>query len=120
MESKPLPEFRDIRWRWIAYASSAFVVVALVLAFTHEVELKQDVRCEIVSPAEIKIQGETGWSRRSTSSRPRVSLPVSRCSVSNATCRSPTTARAARHSTHRCATKSAAPRTRSTRNDVST
>jgi membrane fusion protein len=60
MESKPLPEFRDIRWRWIAYASSAFVVVAVALAFTHEVELKQDVRCEIVSPAEIKIQGETG------------------------------------------------------------
>ncbi len=60
MESMHLPEFRDIRWRWIAYATSAFVVAGVVFAFTYEVELKQDVRCEIVSPAEIKIQGETG------------------------------------------------------------
>jgi membrane fusion protein len=55
-----LPEFRDIRWRWIAYAASSVVVLGVGFAFTHEVELKQDVRCEIVSPAEIKLQGESG------------------------------------------------------------
>lgn len=60
MEPIHLPEFRDIRWRWIAYAASAFVVLGIAFAFTHEVELKQDVRCEIVSPAEIKVQGESG------------------------------------------------------------
>ncbi|MFX1762168.1 HlyD family efflux transporter periplasmic adaptor subunit [Paraburkholderia sp. A1RI-2L] len=60
MEPIYLPEFRDIRWRWIAYAASTIVVFGVAFAFTHEVELKQDVRCEIVSPAEIKIQGASG------------------------------------------------------------
>ncbi|WP_322059805.1 HlyD family secretion protein [Paraburkholderia sp. J63] len=60
MEPIYLPEFRDIRWRWIAYAASTIVVLGIVFAFTHEVELKQDVRSEIVSPAEIKIQGASG------------------------------------------------------------
>ncbi|WP_321816458.1 MULTISPECIES: HlyD family secretion protein [unclassified Paraburkholderia] len=60
MEPIFLPEFRDIHWRWIAYVASAVVLVGVVFAFTHEVELKQDVRCEIVSPAEIKVQGESG------------------------------------------------------------
>lgn len=60
MEPIYLPEFRDIRWRWIAYAASTIVVLGVVFAFTHEVELKQDVRSEIVSPAEIKIQGASG------------------------------------------------------------
>jgi membrane fusion protein len=55
-----LPDFRDIRGRWIAYGASAFVVLGIAFAFMHEVELKQDVRCEIVSPAEIKLQGESG------------------------------------------------------------
>ncbi|WP_322091886.1 HlyD family efflux transporter periplasmic adaptor subunit [Paraburkholderia bannensis] len=60
MEPIHLPEFRDFQWRWIAYTASAFVVFGVAFAFTHEVELKQDVRCEIVSPAEIKVQGESG------------------------------------------------------------
>ncbi|HEV3428261.1 MAG TPA: HlyD family efflux transporter periplasmic adaptor subunit [Paraburkholderia sp.] len=60
MDPLYLPEFRDIRWRWIAYAASSVVVLGVGFAFTHEVELKQDVRCEIVSPAEIKLQGESG------------------------------------------------------------
>lgn len=60
MEPIFLPEFRDIHWRWLAYVASAVVLVGVVFAFTHEVELKQDVRCEIVSPAEIKVQGESG------------------------------------------------------------
>ncbi|MCG5073629.1 HlyD family secretion protein [Paraburkholderia tagetis] len=60
MEPIYLPEFRDIRWRWIAYAASTIVVLGVAFAFTHEVELKQDVRCEIVSPAEIKVQGASG------------------------------------------------------------
>ena len=60
MEPIYLPEFRDIRWRWIAYAASTIVVLGVAFAFMHEVELKQDVRCEIVSPAEIKIRGASG------------------------------------------------------------
>lgn len=60
MEPINLPQFRDVSWRWIAYASSALVAVAIVFAFVHEVELKQDVRAEIVSPSEIKIQGLSG------------------------------------------------------------
>jgi membrane fusion protein len=60
MEPHYLPEFRDIRWRWIAYGATATVLLGTVFAFSHEVELKQDVPCEIVSPAEIKVQGERG------------------------------------------------------------
>lgn len=60
MEPINLPQFRDVSWRWIAYATSAIVTLAIVFAFFHEVELKQDVRAEIVSPAEIKIQGLSG------------------------------------------------------------
>jgi membrane fusion protein len=60
MEPINLPQFRDVSWRWIAYGTSSIVAVAVVFAFFHEVELKQDVRAEIVSPAEIKIQGLTG------------------------------------------------------------
>jgi membrane fusion protein len=60
MEPLYLPEFRDIRWRWIAYGASAIVLAGIVFAFCHQVELKQDVRCEIVSPAEIKVQGASG------------------------------------------------------------
>lgn len=60
MEPLYLPEFRDIRWRWIAYGASACVLAGVVFAFCHQVELKQDVRCEIVSPSEIKVQGESG------------------------------------------------------------
>jgi len=60
MEPLYLPEFRDIRGRWIAYGASAFVLAGIVFAFCRQVELKQDVRCEIVSPSEIKVQGESG------------------------------------------------------------
>ena len=60
MEPINLPQFRDVSWRWIAYATSTLVAVAIVFAFVHDVELKQDVRAEIVSPAEIKIQGLSG------------------------------------------------------------
>lgn len=60
MEPLYLPEFRDIRWRWIAYGASVTVLLGTVFAFSHQVELKQDVPCEIVSPAEIKVQGERG------------------------------------------------------------
>jgi membrane fusion protein len=60
MEPLYLPEFRDIRQRWIAYGASAIVLAGLVFAFCCQVELKQDVRCEIVSPAEIKVQGASG------------------------------------------------------------
>jgi membrane fusion protein len=60
MEPINLPQFRDVSWRWIAYATSTLVAVAIVFAFLREVELKQDVRAEIVSPAEIKLQGFSG------------------------------------------------------------
>jgi membrane fusion protein len=60
MEPINLPQFRDVSWRWIAYSTSTLVAVAIVFAFVHDVELKQDVRAEIVSPAEIKIQGLSG------------------------------------------------------------
>ncbi|MFL9960311.1 HlyD family efflux transporter periplasmic adaptor subunit [Paraburkholderia sediminicola] len=60
MEPINLPQFRDVSWRWIAYATSTLVAVAIVFAFVHDVELKQDVRAEIVSPAELKIQGLSG------------------------------------------------------------
>jgi membrane fusion protein len=60
MEPINLPQFRDVSWRWIAYGTSSLVAVAIVFAFVHDVELKQDVRAEIVSPAEVKIQGLTG------------------------------------------------------------
>ncbi|MEW9580770.1 HlyD family secretion protein [Paraburkholderia sp. DGU8] len=60
MEPIQLPQFRDISWRWIAYATSTLIAVAIAFAFVREVELKQDVRAEIVSPAEIKIQGLSG------------------------------------------------------------
>jgi membrane fusion protein len=60
MEPTSLPRFQDLSLRWIAYAASSAVVFAIGFGFVHEVELKQDVRCEIVSDAEIKIQGVSG------------------------------------------------------------
>jgi len=60
MELLNLPEFREIRGRRIAYGASAIVLAGVVFAFCWPVELKQDVRGEIVSPSEIKIQGESG------------------------------------------------------------
>ncbi len=60
MEPTPLPQFKDVRWRWIAYATLAFVIFAVAFAFIHRVELKQDVPCEIVSPSEVKIRGLNG------------------------------------------------------------
>jgi membrane fusion protein len=60
MDSTHLPHFRDISWRWICYATSTFLVVAIAFAFFHEIELKQDVKGEIFSPAELKIQGLSG------------------------------------------------------------
>jgi membrane fusion protein len=60
MQASPLPDFKDIHWRWIAYIGSMFVLAALVFGFVREVELKQDVPCEIVSPSEVKIRGMSG------------------------------------------------------------
>ena len=39
MEPLYLPEFRDIRWRWIAYGASACVLAGVVFAFCHQVGL---------------------------------------------------------------------------------
>ena len=60
MQLKNLPQFRDIGWRWIAYATSFALIVAIVFAWFHEVELKQDVSCEIVSWSEVRIEGVSG------------------------------------------------------------
>ena len=48
MEPIYLPQFRDVSWRWLAYAASTLIVVAVVLAFVNDVELKQDMRAEKV------------------------------------------------------------------------
>ncbi|MBN3757395.1 HlyD family efflux transporter periplasmic adaptor subunit [Paraburkholderia sp. Tr-20389] len=60
MEPTSLPQFRDVPWRWIAYGASVIVVGAVAFGFLHEVELKQDVQCEIVSPSDVKVQGLSG------------------------------------------------------------
>lgn len=60
MQPTDLPHFKDVPWRWIAYTSSAITIFALGFSFVHQIELKQDVTGEIVSPAEVKIQGLTG------------------------------------------------------------
>ena len=60
MQATSLPEFKDVPWRWIAYATSTLLVGATAFAFMHQVELKQDVPSEVVSPAEVKIRGLTG------------------------------------------------------------
>jgi multidrug efflux pump subunit AcrA (membrane-fusion protein) len=60
LQLKNLPQFRDIGWRWIAYATSLALIVAIGFACVHEVELKQDVSCEVVSWSEIRIEGVSG------------------------------------------------------------
>jgi len=60
MEPIYLPQFKDVSWRWLAYGASTVVIGAVIFAFVHDVELKQDVRAEVVSPSEIKIQGLSG------------------------------------------------------------
>jgi membrane fusion protein len=55
-----LPRFTDVSWRWIAYFTSAVVVLTVIFAFFQEIELKRDVPCEIISPSEVKIKGLTG------------------------------------------------------------
>jgi len=60
MKPTDLPQFKDVPWRWIAYATSVFAVAAVSFGFIHEIELKQDVSGEIVTPSEVKVQGLTG------------------------------------------------------------
>lgn len=60
MDSINLPNFRSVSWRWICYATSAFLLVAIAFAFFLEIEMKQDVQGEIISPSHIKIQGLAG------------------------------------------------------------
>lgn len=60
MKSVDLPRFQDVSWRWVSYTASVFIVVAVVFAFVHEIELKQDVQGEIVSPSDVKIRGLSG------------------------------------------------------------
>src|SRR5262245_3991603 len=60
MDPTNLPQFRDVPWRWIAYSTSALLVAATVFAFNHQIEIKQDVPCEIVSSSELKIRGISG------------------------------------------------------------
>jgi membrane fusion protein len=60
MKSVELPRFQDVSWRWVSYTASAAVIVAVAFAFLHEIELKQDVQGEIVSPSDVKIRGLSG------------------------------------------------------------
>ncbi|VXB21014.1 conserved hypothetical protein [Burkholderia sp. 8Y] len=60
MQPTDIPQFKDVPWRWIAYATSVFTVVAIAFGFVHEIELKQDVTGEVVSASEVKIQGLAG------------------------------------------------------------
>jgi len=60
IQAEKLPRFSDVRWRWIAYFTSATVTLGVALAFFQEIELKRDVPCEIVSSSEVKIKGLTG------------------------------------------------------------
>ncbi|WP_248322521.1 HlyD family efflux transporter periplasmic adaptor subunit [Caballeronia sp. Sq4a] len=60
MQPTDIPEFKDVPWRWIAYATSIFTIVAVAFGFVHEIELKQDVTGEVVSASEVKVQGLTG------------------------------------------------------------
>ncbi|WP_250535323.1 HlyD family efflux transporter periplasmic adaptor subunit [Caballeronia sp. AZ10_KS36] len=60
MQPTDIPEFKDVPWRWIAYATSIFTIVAVAFGFVHEIELKQDVTGEVVSASEVKIQGLAG------------------------------------------------------------
>ncbi|WP_090865023.1 HlyD family efflux transporter periplasmic adaptor subunit [Paraburkholderia diazotrophica] len=60
MEPTTFPQFKDVPWRWIAYCASGIVVAAIAFGFLHQVELKQDVQCEIVSPSDVKVQGLNG------------------------------------------------------------
>lgn len=60
MQLKNLPQFRDIGWRWIAYVTSCALIAAIVFACFHEVELKQEVSCEIVSWSQVRVQGFSG------------------------------------------------------------
>ena len=60
MEPTHLPNFKDVSWRWIAYATSTVLIAATAFAFVHEIELKQDVQGEIISPSDVKIQGLSG------------------------------------------------------------
>jgi membrane fusion protein len=60
MEPTSIPQYKDITWRWIAYGASTISLAAIAFGFLHEVELKQDVQCEIVSSADVKVQGLHG------------------------------------------------------------
>ncbi|WP_250473669.1 HlyD family efflux transporter periplasmic adaptor subunit [Caballeronia sp. GAFFF1] len=60
MQPTDIPQFKDVPWRWIAYATSVFTIAAIAFGFLHEIELKQDVTGEVVSASEVKIQGLAG------------------------------------------------------------
>jgi membrane fusion protein len=60
MKSVDLPRFQDVSWRWVSYTASIAIVAAVAFAFLHEIELKQDVQGEIVSPSDVKIRGLSG------------------------------------------------------------
>jgi len=60
LDIRSLPTFKDIPWRWLIYASSVTLLAAIAFAFIHEVELKQDVSCEVVSSSELKLHGYAG------------------------------------------------------------
>ncbi|HEY1139609.1 MAG TPA: hypothetical protein VGE88_05325, partial [Lysobacter sp.] len=60
MNEQPFPKFHQVRSLHIAMALSALALIALVAAFNVEIEMKQDVRGEIVSDGQIRIDGVAG------------------------------------------------------------
>ncbi|MFC4528742.1 HlyD family efflux transporter periplasmic adaptor subunit [Dyella halodurans] len=60
MDISRLPTFKDVSWRWLTYLGSATLLGAIVFACVHEVELKRDAPCEIVSLSEFKLRGYDG------------------------------------------------------------
>jgi hypothetical protein len=55
MDVPRLPRFRDVGWRWAAYAASMAVVLFAILISRAEIELRRDVPCEVVSPSQLSV-----------------------------------------------------------------
>lgn len=60
MDIRHIPSYHDVGWRWCAYAASAILLVAMMLAFRIPIELKRDVDCEVLSSSMLRVRTEGG------------------------------------------------------------
>ncbi|QNK00358.1 HlyD family efflux transporter periplasmic adaptor subunit [Dyella telluris] len=60
MDIRHIPSYHDVGWRWVAYAASAILLVAMALAFRIPVELKRDVDCEVLSSLTLRVRTDGG------------------------------------------------------------